>query len=293
MNTRSKITAVIISLFLAASNSIPAFAAGDNLSHDINGKETIDEIIEEKLDGGNYTKKQGEEIAEEMQILDGLGLDISDIKEIETNDENIVYCLEVTDDITDNIIIDQDPDSVIMNVYEGEKHDELIIWNDGTMYLDGKEVIVETEDMTEDQEDLEIQTSETGGTVWYKKADTPSYLKNANYKSYPKNPSWKNGNVNLNKKLCNIAYATILAILLEAATGGTWKVMAAGGVKGFIGATLLELCTINPNSKNISYKDYIARGKNNARYLKCRRRTWASKNYQGDYATSVSYGLVQ
>ena len=267
MKLNEKVISLLMTFALVISFTITSFAQTEQLPEFTNGEEVIDEIVQGIIEDGDFEESQESEIFEDIEILDSLGLDINNIENVDVVNDDIVYSLEINESITDEISIEQEAETIIMDVIEGEKHDTLVLEEDGTMYLDGKQVIVETEEFF----DMEEAT-----TV-----------------SFPKNPSYRNGNVNLNKALRNIAYATIIAIMLEALTGGTWKVIAAGGVKSFTGAALIELCTYNPNSKNISFKDYIARGKSNSRYLKCKRNTWAKKNYSGKYTTTYSYGLVQ
>ena len=293
MKLNEKVISLLMTFALVISFTITSFAQTEQLPEFTNGEEVIDEIVQGIIEDGDFEESQESEIFEDIEILDSLGLDINNIENVDVVNADIVYSLEINEGITNEIFIEQEAETIIMDVIEGEKHDTLVLEEDGTMYLDGKQVIVETEEFFDMEEATTVTFSETGGTKWYKQSEAPSKLKKASYKSFPKNPSYRNGNVNLNKALRNIAYATIIAIMLEALTGGTWKVIAAGGVKSFTGAALIELCTYNPNSKNISFKDYIARGKSNSRYLKCKRNTWAKKNYSGKYTTTYSYGLVQ
>jgi len=83
--------------------------------------------------------------------------------------------------------------------------------------------------------------------------------------------------------LGNIAYSTFIGLVTS---GGV------GGAIGFTSAAFYELVNYDPNSKSISYIDYLARCSANARYYKSRRYTYTRKNFGGKRKTTYAFGLM-
>ena len=81
----------------------------------------------------------------------------------------------------------------------------------------------------------------------------------------------------------NIAYSTFIGLVTS---GGV------GGATGFTAAAFYELVNYDPNSKNVSYIDYLARCSANARYYKSRRYTYSKKNFSGKKTTTYAFGLM-
>lgn len=174
-------------------------------------------------------------------------------------------------------MIEDNENSVIMNVKDGILHNEVVFYDDGRIYLDGKEVII-----NEGEDNMYDIEQSTGGLKWYKKSKAPSKLLNATYKDYSQ--TWRWSNVNIKKTLKSITYATVISLL----TGG-----CAGGVIGFTSTAFYELVNYEPASENLSYIDYLANGKSNRRYYKCKRVTYAKKSFAGKSKTTYSYAEMQ
>lgn len=278
------IIAVMISMSMVLAVGTHAFAVEDT-GLESDGTEVIDEVVENVVEDEDFTEDEEESIAEDIEIMDELGLHIEDIERVEGEDEDFVYEMPVTDDLVDEISVEQDIDgTVTMNVTEGEIDNELVITPDGTVYLDGNEVIYEVEEVTLPDEELDDEISvvpSTGGITWYKPSKAPSNVKNAKYGSY--SVSWRCSNVKLQTAIKNIAFNTIVGLL----TPGL-----SGGIVGFTSSVYYELTQYNPKSKNISYIDYVAKAKKNPRFYKGRRYTYAKKNYKGKKITSYSYGIM-
>lgn len=254
-----------------------------NATEQVNvGEEVVDEVVEKLIDSNQEVESMEEEVYEDVETLNKVGLDIKDIESMEeASSGELVYNLEITDSVTDKISIDTlNNGTIIMNTTEGEIYNELIIQEDGKIFLDGNEVVIEEE--SKDFEGIEEVTMSTGGLKWYKKSSAPSYLKNATYKGYSQ--TWRWSNVNCKKPIKSIAFATIVGIL----TGG-----CAGGVVGFTSTAFYELVNREPQSKNLSYIDYLANGKSNHRYYKCKRVTYAKKFFKGHSVVTFSYAIMQ
>lgn len=272
-----RIMALLTSLTMLATSGEYVFASS-NQSGTI--RKTADEVVRDIVVDTDFTQGEREKIKEDIELLEGMGIEISAISSVSVEDE-FVYYLPVKENLMDEIVVENNNGDVIMNVVEGDIHNELIIKSDGTMFLDGKEVIFETETINLGSVSGQTITPKTGGIQWYAPSDAPSYLKDASYGSY--SVSWKCSSVNLQKSLSSIAYATFMGVI----TGGL-----LGGVLGFTTTAFYELITYNPNSTCVSYIDYVARGSSVARYYKGRRYTYAAKNYEGKKTITYSYGIM-
>lgn len=290
MSIKSKVIALLMTLILALSVTSLSFAQSEQIPELANGEELVDEVVEEIIEGGDFTTEEELEIADDVEAISEIGLDIGTIENVDASSGELVIAMEVTDEITDEITIDVSDDAIIMEVSEGDKHDTVVFMDEGAIFLDGKQVTVETE--TSIGPNANLVTSETGGVKWYSTSSAPSYLKKAKYKSYSKYPDWTCASVNFHKAISAISYSTAVGIL--AGVKGGFAGMAISGAIGFFSSTLYELVNYDRKSQCISFKYYIVRGKSNSRYLKLRRYTWARKNYKpsGKYVTTYEYGLV-
>lgn len=254
---------------------------------EIIGVEMVDAVAEKIVTENSFSEATEEQVFEDIEILEQIGISVKDIEGASEEKNQLVYSMPVKDDVTDEIVVKKnDVGDITMWVDEGEIHNELILKADGKVILDENEVIYETEEIQSVDEnvvsdEVEVYPS-TGGIKWYKASAAPSKLRSASYKSYSEN--WRCSSVNLQKALGNIAYSTLVGL----ATGG-----ASGGAVGFTTSAFYELVSYDKNSKCISYIDYIAKGKNNARYFKGRRYTYAAKGFKGKKTTTYSYGIMQ
>lgn len=64
------------------------------------------------------------------------------------------------------------------------------------------------------------------------------------------------------------------------------------GVIAFSSTAFYELVTYAPASKNLSFIDYTAKAKSNARYYKGRRYTYAKKGFAGNKTATYTYGMM-
>lgn len=239
-------------------------------------KSSVNMDIDNVMRKWTLDEKQTEDVYEDMKLLSEVGVSIENIEEIRYDSENIIYSLPVSADVVDEIKIEKNNNDIVMNVVEGNIENELVIKSNGEIFLDGKEVIIINETFNE----RSVQPL-TGGITWYSSSKAPSYLKTATYGSYSE--SWRCSSVNLQKSLGNIAYSTFIGLVTS---GGV------GGAIGFTSAAFYELVNYDPNSKSISYIDYLARCSANARYYKSRRYTYTRKNFGGKRTITFAFGLM-
>ncbi|MBR2674097.1 MAG: hypothetical protein IKE52_01375 [Mogibacterium sp.] len=288
---KNKIISLITAFTLIISVTASSFATDETFPKNVNGEEILDEVTEALIEGGDYSAEQEDEIADDVETLDGLGLNVECIEEVEDRNGELTYMFAMSDEITDEIVVNQKGEAIVMDVFEGDKHDEVVV-RDGRVFLDGKEIIIETEGnyiKTSCAEDNYLVVSETGGSEWYASSNAPSKLTKAKYKAYSSTPRWKTANISLTKSLVNITYGGIIAIL-SSAIPGAFGITVTTGMSGFIGlgtSAFMELVNKAPDSKGLSCKDWIVRGETNSRYMKKRTYWWAKKYY--GWGTKAKY----
>lgn len=122
---------------------------------------------------------------------------------------------------------------------------------------------------------------QSGGVKFYSESSAPKYLKKSTYGTFSQ--SWVCSNIKLQKALGSITYSTFMGLIF----GGI-----EAGAKGFTTSAFYQLVKYDRKSKNISYIDYTARSKRNARYYKYRRYTYAKAKFKGKRVTTYSYGIM-
>lgn len=297
MNSRKikSLTSIILVLALMASNvSYINVNAEDNI-----GEEVIDEVVEDLVADDCELEDMEDVVYEDLEMLDSIGLDVNTIVDTTVNDEEeVVYDLELTDTITNEISVEKMDDGILMNAVEGEKENELLIQDDGRIYLDGKEVVME-EDTLEDEEYLEDKgnsdtnfTQSTGGWYWYESGKAPSRVKKAKYKPYPSKPTSKCSNIKLREAIGSVAISVLVAIFVTYITGGSGAITLSGTGQGALASIMSAFITYDPRTKNMSLKYYVANCKNNNRYRRKKCYIYSKKNYKGKKSTTIEYGIM-
>lgn len=285
------IISAILCIVFFISVSLTADATFDSIPETTDRGNVLDMTAETIISKGKYTEKEGAKIREDVELLNDVDIPVEHIKEVSKVNSRFVYLLKPDNTIVDKITIEEKHNGdILMNVTEfskgGEKkHDELLITADGTIFLDGKEVIYET--VTSEKGEL---SASVGGYTWYSAAKAPSKMKKAKYNKLKE--SWRCSSIKLQKALGSIAYSTIITAIGGAKNGPVG--VAAGAASGFATSTFLELVNYDRKSQCISYITYGARAKNNARYIKQKTFTYPHKGFKPNkkHTTSYSYGLV-
>lgn len=286
-NLNKRITSVVLTMIMVSVLGGEALAMenDDNANPKV-GIESIDRVVDSLVEDNNMASKYEEIIEEDIETLDSLGLPVEKIDNVNTKRDTVVYEMPVGNGIKDELTVDTEKDgTIVMTVKEDNKKDELILCTDGTIYLDGQKVVYEIEEINsfegeDNLKDNSMLIPSTGGIKWYTSGKAPSKLKKASYGGYRE--SWRCSNLKLQKALGNIAYGTLVGLM----TG------ISGAALGFTTTAYWELVNIDKSTKNISYIEYIAKAKKNARYYKRRIYTYAKTKFKGKKTTSYSYGIM-
>lgn len=294
------LTSIILTATLVLSLVFPHISANASSYSNI-GEEVIDEVVENVIADDQAIEEFADEIYRDLEMIDSLGLNIEQIVNATVNaDEMIQYDLELTDTITDTITVEKRDDAIIMNAVEGENENELIIQDDGAIYLDGKRIVIEEdEENLECKDDLDYEnssniniTQSTGGWYWYESGKAPDLAKKASYKSYPTSPTSKCANLALHEAIKSIAIGVLVSILVNYLTGGSGAITLAGTGKDTLAGILTGFVSYDPTTKNLSAKYFVAKSKNNNRCRKKKCYIYSKKNYKGKQSTTIEYGVM-
>lgn len=272
------------------------------------GEEGVDAVVQSLVEETEELEGLEDEVYDDLEVLSSLGLAPEIVEGAQVDGEDVIYTYKITDDCVDEVAVEQTEDAVVMQVTEGDIQNEVVFNDDGSVYLDGEEVIYEIEETDEDAVDSDIQdavdeddtdsdiqdaetiqdmdaedgelTQSTGGWKW--SASKPSKIKK--YGSYK--ASWKCANVKFAKEIRNFAASTLLSALFKNEPFGN-------AVSGLISA-MDALKKSDPYSKGLSYKTYIAKAvspKDN-RYCKVKTVMYSRVNYKGKSKTGYLYGTM-
>ncbi len=291
------LTSIVVITALVVSSSVP-YISVEAASYENTGEEIIDEVVEELIVEDQGLEDMEDIVYDDLEMLDSLGLDVEAIVDTTIDDEEtIVYDLKLTETIIDQITVERIDGAILMNAVEGNKENELLIRDDGTVYLDGKKIIIEQDDfedvgyLKEDSSDTDIVQS-TGGWHWYESGKAPGNVKKAKYKPYPTSPTSKCSNIQLHTAIRNVAIGVLISLLVTYLTGGSGAITLAGTKKDTISGIVTAFVLRDPNTKNMSAKYYISNCKNNNRYRRKKCYIYPKKNYKGEKSVTIEYGVM-
>lgn len=286
MTMKSKVIAILMTLTLMMSMTMTSFAQSEQIPELVNGEEEIDEMIEEIIEDGFFTTEQEDEIWEDELLLEAFGQSVAYADAINVENEEMVYEYELPNGNTAEMIPNDTDEGIVLEIEEEGINNTLLLTDDGTLYIDGIEVIVdETISYGEETlDDLEISKSAT-----WDQTKNPCPKKTWVYKYTSKNYDIRIG------KTFKVIGVAALAIVMAAACpelGASIATTVAGALDA-IGDIY------SPNSSHISSKIkvyYPKGGQNigNGQYVKKKYGTFFTENgYEGEKTTKTWYTIKE
>lgn len=208
-------------------------------------------------------------VSKDLHLLDKSGIPIDKIDKINVQSNSYVYEVCFKDNVKDEISVNKsDNGTVTLKIKENEISNEVVLYKNGEIYLDGKKVIIE-----EKAEPLRVPG------ITYTKTP-PREVKR--WRGYSLN--WVCSNIKTQKALSDMSYGAIIA-LLKTSRAGSVAIACLEGV-------LAQIKTENPYSDKVSYKIWVANSKvpSTSRYIKIKRVLYGQANFKGKGKTSYFYG---
>ena len=129
---------MFISLTMIFATGIPAFAVGEELPSSVNGEDVVDEVIEDIIEEGDFTYTQEDQIEEAIEALDEADFPVENIEEAIDDNGELIYEFDLGDDCVNYVTVNENSDDLLaLSIEEGNLKNELVILDDGTLYIDG------------------------------------------------------------------------------------------------------------------------------------------------------------
>lgn len=133
-----KLIIMFISLTMIFATGIPAFAVGEELPSSVNGEDVVDEVIEDIIEEGDFTYTQEDQIEEAIEALDEADFPVENIEEAIDDNGELIYEFDLGDDCVNYVTVNENSDDLLaLSIEEGNLKNELVILDDGTLYIDG------------------------------------------------------------------------------------------------------------------------------------------------------------
>lgn len=286
MSINNKVIALLMSLTMVLSMTSLSFAQSERIPELANGVEEIDETIEEIIEEGHFTIEQEDDIWEDESLLEAFGQSVAYADDVIVEDDEIVYEYNLPNGNTAEMIPSDTDEGAVLEIEEEGIINTLLLTDDGTLYIDGVEVIVdETISYGEEPlDDLEISKSAT-----WDQAKNPCPKKNWVYKYTSKNYDIRIG------KAFKVIGVAALAIVMAAAC----PELAASFATTVAGALDAIGDIYSPNSSHISsiIKVYYPKGGQNignGQYVKKKCGTFYTKKaYKGKSTSKTWYTIKE
>lgn len=121
------------------------------------GEEDVDAVVENLVGETEGLEGLEDEVYDDLEVLSSLGLAPEIVEGAQVDGEDVIYTYKITDDCVNEVSVEQTEDAVVMQVTEGDIQNEVVFNDDGSVYLDGEEVIYEIEETDEDAVDSDIE----------------------------------------------------------------------------------------------------------------------------------------
>jgi|GEM_PF-3188230 len=281
--------ATILTTIIPFNNIANASSVGnmesDDFTIDCIDDETVVDLLKEEVDEDIVDK-----VLEDIEIMDNLGMESGLVIDIDVQKDTIVYKLEICEGVITTMEIDADNKNgdISLAIEEGKSHDEITITDDGKLFLDGNEVIVETAETVED----ETEIIASAGTDRYAVTSAPGSTKAADWSVYKRTIS-----------TADIRTAKALGLMTRTAIGLIISnFFPLYGLAYTIGSLVYSLATLySPNSTHISCKEKVYYHKTRGQltykaglYAEKRIGTYyAQANYKGNSKSQTYYACTQ
>lgn len=211
----------------------------------------IDGVIKTLIDDNSELEIVEDEVQEDVEALDTVGLNCELIDDVKVDDGDVIYTFAYPDEITDEISVDTINNDVVLNITEGTVHNEFRICEDGSMYLDGEKLQIKNSEVSErtidevDLPDFEGNLRQSSGEVTNWLTTTCPYGKKANY-TY-KLGTAKDPDITFTTAVSNITFSAFM--LAMSAALGINPALSTG-----LSYVFSYIRDRNPSTRGLSYK---------------------------------------
>lgn len=165
---------------------------------------SIDESFMKSKISQTFSEMELEKSIGDINLISEKAIPADYLSEVFVEDGQHVYIYQLTDDVKSKIKVNEITNGIKLNIVEGEKEDELILYDNGNMVLNSNEVIFE--DVTKNVNNKIQLRGYTEYTT-----ETPPYGRTNEYNYYAGSDSVRN--VDTNTLLSNITVGALATVL--------------------------------------------------------------------------------
>lgn len=268
------ISKIEVAYAASASDKVRSLSSGSNLSE--SGS------LGAKLPEG-CSEDDGRQIASDVELLNQLGLETSNIVDVEKSDDRFSYRFK-NDCLSDSSIkVEKTLEGAIaLDVTEGDLHNDVIFTPEGKIYLDGEEVVV-----TEENEVIATVADDVEPAQFVASKSTKDPLNGkATYYYYGAD---KVKNLKFAKSIKDIALETFISVVTAIMTksGGLAVILTSSWYKSLTNLSpYSKVMSISQKKYKPNKKDYIGKFTGVAKVIT----TYYTKaNYKGSKKSYASY----
>lgn len=259
-------------MLLVFSTFAVTFAGTDDTTQVATGEENTDAVADEIIDEGDYTVEQEDEIADDVDTLDELGIPAESIDKATEENGDIVYSVDAADGVTsDNIVGTDSNGSVSLDITEGTLHNEVVIEDSGRIYIDGKEIVVTEENDSQNNSNV-IEASQS--SKWSSRC--PKTVKRWRYVT-----KFQRSKIYLNTRAGKLTIAALSVVL------------AGAGWVGYVYACAAFVREAGANTTALSLIRYKYQAVPNWHCLyKYVEYCYTKANYKGTRTSNITYNYI-
>lgn len=289
-----KFLSLVLTVAMCISIIIPAAASEADEVAEMYEMEalSIDELISRDLEEPYSERSNYREVVEEdLQIIeDYFGLQNVYIHTEEESTE-FVYEKQYSEKYTDFIKVSQDGEAVTFDITEGDCHNTLCMMPDGTIILDGNEVIITTDSVENEDHGIAPASIYTTTTSVIPFAGTQAYQYSILVNTYEK------ASVNVHNRIKNVVTTALAAIISETVKhllpGIPLADIIAGGVFSVAAAEVKDIAERHaPDSVYLSCIIYRYKHPSSTVYEQYYRyfgQYFAKEDFQGTHTATAFY----
>lgn len=302
-----KLTTLMLILVMCFNLCVPAQANGNNSQQE----DYAAQLIEAGLGEGFLQDDLICAVSADIEAVNDVGLSSSRISILDVDEfGNVLYSYQVLDSLQSTIRVEKNEDgTIILDVIEGNCHDILEVRKDGTMLLDGQEIIISLSEALEDSlyrtapgfSSMNSINSNiyAGGTRERVYQETPfSSMQSRDFTIYVGN--YNVPDVETEKKIVSISITVLTGIMSTAigiALGGIPGSIVGAVIGGAISIAAGEMKTMAeqyaPDTAHFSFKQYQYEHKSLStpidRYYQYIINFYVKKNYEGTPIIPATY----
>lgn len=248
--------------------------------------EQVNVVAQKLIQEDENLKVLEDDLCEELEVLENIGLEPAFIEKTESYVDDIVYIYDYSGGVVNKISVDMSDIGIVLNIQENNIYNKLQINDDGTVYIDGKRL-----ETNNNSTDVEI-SPKSGEVMNWVVPDCP-YDSKSSY-TYLLGTK-KDPDITLTAAISSLATSVVVAIICM-------ELGVSAGLSTGVSYVVSWIKERNPSTRGLSYKatNYAHKNYTNTyitpikKYAYRSDYTWyPNKNYAGSTYKQTLYHIKQ